>query len=68
MAIDRDTPLFTWVELTEAIDSAPAGAKGGLLEYRGGDMAMLEIMEPELDSVDRIVFAPLSALRVLEAH
>jgi hypothetical protein len=68
MAIAPDTPLFTWVELTEAIDAAPAGAKGGLLEYHGDDMAMLEIMEPDLDSVDRIVFAPLSMLRVLETH
>lgn len=58
--------LFDWVELAEAIDDAPLGARGGVLELRDGDIAMVEIMEPSLDGIGRIVFAPLRSLRLIE--
>lgn len=52
------------VELTEAIGEVPAGARGGVLELRNNDMAMLEITTMPLEPIlDRIVFAPLAKLR-----
>jgi predicted nucleic acid-binding protein len=54
------------VELTEPVDDAPAGARGGVLELRPGGTAMIEITEPVLDAAARIVFAPLRKLRVVD--
>jgi hypothetical protein len=51
------------VELTAPIDDIPAGARGGVLELRDGDTAMVEITSLPLDSVERIVFVPLAKLR-----
>lgn len=62
MAIAHEITDFDIVALTEAVDDAPAGAKGGVLEiYRGG-VAMVEILEPELGAAARIVFVPLDKL------
>jgi hypothetical protein len=63
MAITREITDFDIVELTEAAYDAPAGAKGGVLEIRPDGIAMLEILEPELDAAERIVFAPVDKLR-----
>jgi hypothetical protein len=63
MAITHEITDFDIVELTKAVDDAPAGAKGGVLEiYREG-IAMVEILEPELGAAARIVFVPLDQLR-----
>jgi hypothetical protein len=51
------------VELTEPIEKIPAGARGGVLELRDGDRAMVEITSLPLDSVERIIFVPLAKLR-----
>jgi hypothetical protein len=51
------------VELLEPIDDAPAGARGGVLELRDGEVAMVEITTPDLDPAARVVFAPLAKLR-----
>jgi len=55
------------VELTEPVDEAPAGARGGVLDIFDGDMAMVEFtnLPGEMD-VDKIVVVPLGKLRVLE--
>lgn len=69
MATMRDIELLDIVELLEPIDAAPAGARGGVLEFVGdhGDIAEIEIMEPSFDDIlDRIVYAPLSKLRRIE--
>jgi hypothetical protein len=58
---------FDLVELTEPIDGVPAGARGGVLELRDDDRAMIEITSLPLDVVDRIVFAPLVKLRRVSA-
>ncbi len=55
--------LFDMVELTKPFEHIPAGARGGVLEMRGKDVAMVEIMEPRFEGVDRIVFVPLAQLR-----
>lgn len=67
MTTVREITAFDWVELLEPVGGVPAGARGGVLELRPDDMAMLEIMTiPELDASERIVFAPLSKLRRVE--
>jgi hypothetical protein len=69
MAVAHKIVAFDIVELTERVDDAPAGARGGVLELRRGDTAMIEVTDPELGSAARIIFAPLGKLRVIEpAH
>jgi hypothetical protein len=71
MATTRAIEQFDIVELLEPVDAAPAGARGGVLEFLGedGDIAEIEITEPSLnDDLDRIVYAPLAKLRVVERH
>lgn len=60
----HEITTFDLVELTEPIEGIPAGARGGVLELRPGDKAMIEITSlPQLDAVERIIFPPLSKLR-----
>lgn len=49
--------------MIEAVDEVPAGARGGVLELRDGDIAMVEITTPKLDPAARILFVPLAQLR-----
>jgi hypothetical protein len=65
MAVVREITTFDRVELIEPVDDAPAGAVGGVLELRGGEVAMVEITSPELEPAARIVFVPLPKLRRL---
>jgi hypothetical protein len=67
MAITREIAAFDIVELTERVDDAPAGARGGVLELRRGGVAMVEITDPALDGAARIVFVPLDKLRVADS-
>jgi hypothetical protein len=39
----REITTYDLVELTEPVESIPAGARGGVLELRDGDRAMVEI-------------------------
>ena len=66
MAVAHKIAAFDIVELTERVDDAPAGARGGVLELRERDIAMIEVTKPELGPAARIVFAPLSKVRVVE--
>lgn len=66
MAIAHKINEFDIVELIERVDDAPAGARGGVLEFYTPKVAMLEILEPELGPAARIVFAPLDKLRVVK--
>ena len=63
MAVVREITAFDRVELLEPIDDVPAGARGGVLELRDGEVAMIEITTPDLDPAARIVFVPLAKLR-----
>jgi hypothetical protein len=67
MAVAHKIAAFDIVELTERVDDAPAGARGGVLELRDGDTAMIEVTKPELGPAARIVFAPLDKLRLVES-
>ena len=69
MAVVREIAAFDRGELLESVDDAPAGARGGVLELRDGEVAMVEITTPELDPAARVVFVPLVKLRRLtDAH
>jgi hypothetical protein len=63
MAVTRQITAFDRVELLEPIDDAPAGARGGVLELRDRDTAMVEITTPRLDAAARVIFVPLAKLR-----
>jgi hypothetical protein len=63
MAVVREIAVFDRVELLEPVDDVPAGARGGVLELRSGDTAMVEVTTPRLDPAARIVFVPLAKLR-----
>lgn len=66
MATTRQVAQYDLVELVESVDAAPAGARGGVFELlRDGAVAEIEITEPELDGLDRIVYAPVAKLRVV---
>jgi hypothetical protein len=65
VAVVRDITAFDSVELTEAVDDVPAGARGGVLELRDARTAMVEITSPELDPAARVVFVPVAKLRRL---
>jgi len=64
MATRHEIATFDRVELSERIDDVPAGARGGVLDLRDEDIAMVEITDPPLDAVDRILFVPVSQLRL----
>ena len=63
MAATRAIAAFDPVELTEPVDTAPAGARGAVLEIDADGTAMVEVTEPEFEGLERIVFCPLSVLR-----
>jgi hypothetical protein len=55
------------VELTEAIDLAPAGARGGVTDLLDDGMVIVEVMTLPLEPIlDRIVFVRPKTLRVIE--
>ena len=66
MAVVREITAFDRVKLIEPVDEVPAGARGGVLEIRDGEIAMVEITKPELDPAARIVFVPLAKLRRID--
>ena len=64
MSTTHEIALFDTVELTEAIETAPAGSRGGVVELLDEETAMVEVMTMPLEPVlDRIVVAPLAKLR-----
>jgi hypothetical protein len=66
MAVAHKIVEFDLVELTEPVDDAPAGARGGVLELRQDNTAMVEVTKPDLGPAARIIFAPLGKLRLVE--
>ena len=64
MPATHEITLFDMVELTEAVETAPAGSRGGVVELLDKDTAMVEVMTMPLEpALDRIVVAPLAKLR-----
>lgn len=68
MAVTREIAAFDLVELAEPVDAAPAGARGGVLEIAPDGTATVEVTDPELEGLERIVFCPVSALRPASGH
>jgi hypothetical protein len=71
VATTREIHLYDIVELLEPVDAAPAGARGGVLEFVGDNrhVAQIEITEPKFDDVlDSIVYATPDQLRVVKPH
>jgi hypothetical protein len=67
MGVTKQIAAYDIVELAEAVDEAPAGARGGVVDLFPDDKAMVEItsLPGEMD-IDRIVIAPLAKLRVVK--
>jgi hypothetical protein len=64
MPVTQEITLYDTVELTADIETAPAGARGGVVELLDGDKAMVEVKTMPAESLlDRIVVAPLAKLR-----
>jgi hypothetical protein len=71
VATTREIHQYDIVELLEPVDAAPAGARGGVLEFVGDDhdIAQIEITEPKFDdALDSIVYANLDQLRVVRSN
>jgi hypothetical protein len=66
MATVREIAIGDLVELTEAVDAAPAGARGGITDVLGEGKVIVELtsMPPE-PILDRIVIVPVDKLRFL---
>lgn len=67
MALTKHIAAYDVVELAEAVEDAPAGARGGVVDLLPDNKAMIEItsLPGEMD-IDRIVVAPLEKLRVVD--
>jgi hypothetical protein len=60
----HEITLFDTVELTETVEAAPAGSRGGVVELLDDSTAMVEVMTmPLAPTLDRIVVVPLTKLR-----
>ncbi len=68
MPVTHEISCFDTVELTEALEAAPAGSRGAVVELLDDDTAMVEVMTMPLEpALDRIVVAPLTKLRHISA-
>jgi len=64
MPATHEITLYDTVELTADVETAPAGARGGVVELLEGDKAMVEVTTmPAEPLLDRIVVVPLGKLR-----
>jgi hypothetical protein len=64
MPTTHEIALYDTVELMADIETAPAGARGGVVELLDGDKAMVEVTSmPSEPLLDCIVVVPLAKLR-----
>ena len=67
MASARDISIGDPVELIEAAEMAPAGARGGITDLLDNGMVIVELMTMPLEPIlDRIVIVKPSKLRFLD--
>jgi hypothetical protein len=60
----HEITLFDTVELIDAVETAPAGSRGGVVELLDQDKAMVEVTTMPVEHLlDRIVVVPLAKLR-----
>lgn len=61
MPTTHEITLYDTVELIADVETAPAGATGGVVELLDGDNAMVEVTTmPLVPLLDRIVVVPLA--------
>lgn len=66
MPTTHEITLYDTVELTADVETAPAGARGGVVELLDSDKAIVELTTmPSEPLLDRIVVVPLACLRRL---
>lgn len=66
MATVREIAIGDLVELTEAVDAAPAGARGGITDVLGGGRVIVELTTLPLEPIlERIAVVPVAKLRFL---
>jgi hypothetical protein len=66
MATVREIAIGERVELTEPVERAPAGAKGGITDVLGDGKVIVELTSlPAEPVLDRIVVVPAAKLRLL---
>lgn len=70
MALVHDLEIGDVVELTEAVDAAPVGARGGVVDLLDGERVMVEVMTLPLEPIlDRIVTVRPGAVHAIKrAH
>lgn len=62
----REIAIGDLVELTEAVDVAPAGARGGITDVLADGEAIVEFTSlPAEPILDRIAIVPVAKLRLL---
>lgn len=67
MTATKNIAQFDIVELIESVDTAPIGARGGVLDILSDEVAMVEFTTMPLEPIlDRIVVVPFDKLRVIE--
>ncbi len=66
MATVREIAVGDLVELTEAVDGAPTGTRGGITDVLDEETVIVELTAMPLEPVlDRIVVVPVAKLRSL---
>ena len=67
MAVTPEIAIGELVELTEPVEGAPKGARGGVTDVLGPDRVMVELTSlPAEPILDRIVVVAPDKLRVIE--
>lgn len=62
-----DLAIGTPVELTVPVETAPAGARGGVTDLLDNGKVIIEVMTLPLEPIlDRIVFVDPEMLRIIE--
>jgi hypothetical protein len=65
----RELNVGDVVELTNAVDAAPSGARGGVTDILGEGQVMVEVTTLPLEPVlDRIVIVSPAKLRVIKGQ
>lgn len=63
----RELSVGDAVELTDAVDAAPAGAQGGVTDILGESHVIVEVMTMPLEPIlDRIVIVSPEMLRLVK--
>jgi hypothetical protein len=66
MAVTREIAVGELVSLTEPVEGAPAGARGGVTDVLDPDRVIVELTSAPAEPIlDRIVVVPIDKLRLV---